>query len=155
MRYALMILLLLGCGDDTQPGPADSGAADAPGGTDGPHADAPTVDAPSSIDGPEGGDGGATMHTLTLNNTLSWCTVSVNGGTSSTAASRTFMFPAGTVVNLHGDTADSTVFVWGFWTGTDGDTTANHDHNMSTTVTMSSDKTVVACCPDIGQTTCP
>lgn len=33
-------------------------------------------------------------------------------------------------------------------TGTDGDTTAAHDKNMTTTVTMTSDKTVLACCPD-------
>ena len=44
--------------------------------------------------------------------------------------------------------APNSIFVWGYWTGTDGDTAAGHDTRMTTTVTMTSDKTVVACCPD-------
>jgi hypothetical protein len=56
-------------------------------------------------------------------------------------------FPAGTVVNL-GAMASASFFVWGYWVGTDGDTSAAHDTSMTTTVTMTASKTVQACCPD-------
>jgi hypothetical protein len=84
-----------------------------------------------------------------------WCAFTVNGGASSTATSTTFTFPAGTVVNLHADKA-SAAFDWGYWFGTDGDTSATHDTAMSTTVTMTTSKKVQACCPVHGTgTPCP
>jgi hypothetical protein len=91
-------------------------------------------------------DGGTATHTLTLNDYLSWCSVTVNSGTASTTATQTLTFPAGTVVNLGGDKASST-FVWGYWVGTTGDTSATHDKAMTTTVKMDQDRTVQACCP--------
>src|SRR5262249_52379020 len=96
--------------------------------------------------------GAATTFTLTIHNTLGWCAVMVNGGTAFTDATKTFTFPASTKVQLHGDTSSAIYFVWGFWSGTDN---GAHDTNMSTTVTMTSDKSVTACCPDVGTTTCP
>jgi hypothetical protein len=93
---------------------------------------------PSAVDA-----GGGSDVTLSINNYLAWCTVTEQ----SEAYMMSMEFPTGTVVNLDAmPVADS--FVWGYWTGTDGDTTASHDTNMMTTVTMSSDKSVEACCPE-------
>lgn len=89
---------------------------------------------------------GNTTVTLTLENYLAWCSVSVDGGAASTAASRVLQFPKDTVVALSGDKANAT-FVFGYWVGTAGDTGPSHDTAMMTTVTMDADKTVQACCP--------
>jgi hypothetical protein len=92
------------------------------------------------------------MFTLAIHDVLAWCDVSVNGGTP-TSAPPSSSFEKGRVIPLHGDTANVNLFVWGFWTGgTDGGAT---DPNMATTVTMSADKFITVCCPDIGFTTCP
>jgi len=91
------------------------------------------------------GEGGTTF-TLKVEDYLSWCTVSINGGTGSITATQSLTFSPGTVVNLMADKASST-FEWGYWVGTAGDTTSAHDTAMGTTVTMSGDKTVQACCP--------
>ena len=84
--------------------------------------------------------------TLTLEDYLSWCSVSVNGGAASRAASQTLTFPMNSVVSLRADKANST-FVFGYWVGTAGDTGPSHDTAMATTVTMDGNKTVQACCP--------
>lgn len=91
------------------------------------------------------------LFTLAIDDILAWCDVSVNGGapTNTPPAS---LFEKGRVIPLHGDTANALIFVWGFWTGTDGGAT---DTNMDTTVTMSADKSIQVCCPDIGVATCP
>jgi hypothetical protein len=83
--------------------------------------------------------------TLKLENYLAWCTVSVNGGASSTTALQTLTFAPNMVVNLAGDKV--TGFEWGYWVGTVGDTGASHDTMMMTTVKMDKDRTVQACCP--------
>jgi hypothetical protein len=44
-------------------------------------------------------------------------------------------------------TPASSVFVWGYWVGTDGDTGASHDTAQAATVTMDKSKVVQACCP--------
>src|SRR5690348_9286675 len=72
----------------------------------------------------------AGMVTLKLENYLNWCSVTVNGGAASTTALQTLSFPAGSVVNLHGDQASAT-FVWGYWRGTANDTGATHDTGMT------------------------
>jgi len=92
---------------------------------------------------------GANTFTLTMENYLSWCTVTEQGTNESSTASVTMTFPAGTVVNLTAAALNST-FVWGYWVGTAGDTTSTHDTNMTTTVTMTANKTVQACCPIAG-----
>ncbi|HET7064279.1 MAG TPA: hypothetical protein VFI49_08360 [Rudaea sp.] len=91
------------------------------------------------------------MFSLTIDDILAWCDVSVNGG-APTSAPPASSFEQGRVIPLHGDTANATYFVWGFWTGTDGGAT---DTKMDTTVTMSADRSITVCCPDIGFATCP
>ena len=89
---------------------------------------------------------GGNTATLTIKNYLSWCTVSVSGGSATTTATQVLPFTRGSVVSLSGDKADPT-FVFGYWVGTAGDTGPTHDTSMATTVTMDGDKTVQACCP--------
>jgi uncharacterized protein YceK len=84
--------------------------------------------------------------TLKLEDYLSWCSVSVNGAVASTNATQTLTVPQGTMVPLSA-TAASSVFVWGYWVGTDGDTSASHDTGQAATVTMDKSKVVQACCP--------
>jgi len=118
----------------------------------------------SSSTNPDGSGGtggtaandGATTYTLIMQNYLQWCTVTEQGTSEGTATPVTMTFPAGTVVNLHADTASAAAFFWAYWVGTDGDTTTAHDTNMTTTVTMTKDKTIQACCPIVGTAaTCP
>ena len=89
-------------------------------------------------------DGTGTF-TLKMENYIQWCLVTEQGTDEGTTDPVTQSFPAGTVVNLHA--MPDTGFVWGYWFGTDGDTTSAHDTNMTTTVTMTKDKTIQACCP--------
>jgi hypothetical protein len=93
----------------------------------------PTADA--------GPDGGEVVVILTLTNYQNWCIVTVDGdgGYIPMAA-----FVVGSVVQL--DASPQPGYVWGYWTGTAGDT-GSGDHNMATTVTMNTGKQVVACCP--------
>jgi hypothetical protein len=88
-----------------------------------------------------GPDGGSVAVILTITNYLDWCAVTVDGdgGYIPMAA-----FVVGTVVDL--DASAKAGYVWGYWTGTDGDT-GSGDRSMSTTVTMTTSKAVVACCP--------
>jgi hypothetical protein len=126
MRASLMLLLCagaLGCGDTTSGG------------------DMAVVmqDLAMKI------DSATAQPTLTVNNTLSWCTVTVTIGSGSptmfTDASRTFMAASGTTVNLQADPLPGFFAVK--WTGT---TTMNGD---KATYVMSSSATqaVTACCP--------
>ncbi len=146
-----------GGNSDSTTGNSDS----ASGGDTGSHADAndggslvdtgsqtDTGTRPDASDGAanDAGDAGATS-TLKIEDYLAWCSVSVNDGGASAASLRTLTVPTGTVVTLSGDTASAVAFVWGYWVGTSGDTTATHDQSKITTVTMSGDKTVQACCP--------
>ena len=84
--------------------------------------------------------------TLKLESYLSWCSVSVNGGAASTDATQTLTVASGTMVPLSATPASS-VFVWGYWVGTDGHTGASHDTAQAATVTMDKSKVVQACCP--------
>jgi hypothetical protein len=124
-------------------GAAGSGGIGGHAGTGGAGGHVSTTDA--AVEHALGADGPATF-TLTLENYLSWCSVTEAGTSEGTTATVTMSFPAGTVVDLNAMAA-SNVFVWDYWVGTDGDTTATHDTSMSTTVTMTKDKTVQACCP--------
>ena len=91
------------------------------------------------------------LFTLSISNYIEWCSISVNNGPAA-ADDPVVAFEQGRVIALQGDTANSAYFVWGFWTGTDA---GNPDTNMDTTVTMTADRNVTVCCPDIGSTTCP
>jgi hypothetical protein len=141
-RFALLLVpIALGCGSDstsTVDAPP-SGSVDAkPMAIDAP---AGTPDTKPGPDAPPGTPDAAVteMVTLTLNNFDFWCTVTADGA----AAPATKMYAKGTVVHLNGGPVGDS-FVWGYWSGTDG---GNHDTSMMTTVTMSADKTVLACCP--------
>jgi hypothetical protein len=98
------------------------------------------------------GDGFEILFSLTISNFEAWCTISVDASPYA-AAIPTSSYRIGTVVDLSAQPA-TMEFVWGYWTGTDGDTGPSHDHNQNTTVTMTADKSVLACCPFSGSTTC-
>ena len=98
------------------------------------------------------GDGFEILFTLTINNFEAWCVVSVDGSSYAPAIPAA-SYRIGTVVDLSAQPA-TMEFVWGYWTGTDGDTGPAHDHSQNTTVTMTADKSVLACCPFSGSTTC-
>jgi hypothetical protein len=91
----------------------------------------------SSSGGGPNNDGGSGF-TLTLNDFDNWCTVTVTPSESS--------YTAGTVVALHA--VGNPTFTFAYWLGTDGANTGNNgqDPNASTMVTMTADKTVLACC---------
>jgi hypothetical protein len=91
------------------------------------------------------GTGGQGLYTLTVQNYLDWCDVTENGTVYPASAPPVMSFAPGTVVDVNAVAA--TGFVWGYWTGTDGDTTSAHDTSMTTAVTMTSNKTILACCP--------
>lgn len=89
---------------------------------------------------------------LTITNYLAWCSVTANRGSPNTSPSFYIDVDQGRIVPLHGDTANATYFIWGYWNGTDA---GGADTNQDPTVTMTADKGVFACCPLVGQTTCP
>lgn len=155
LSFALSALGLAACGSDSTP------AIDAAPGVDQAVAtvDAPAaaVDAPAAaVDAADTPDAAsAAMVTLTVKNYLSWCSVTIENGSPSSAASQTVMVPAGSVVHLNAVKLNDT-FVFGYWFGTDGDTSAAHDTNMTTTATvMDANKTVQACCPFASAPTVP
>jgi hypothetical protein len=142
--FASCALLAVGCSSSSSPTPTGTdsgGAADAGGAAD--------TGAPSD------GGGGAAV-TLKLENYLSWCSVAVNGGAPSSTEVQTLSFAPGTVVNLTANPASAS-FVFAYWVGTAGDTTATHDTQKATTVTMTGNKVVQACCPfaSAPNTPCP
>jgi len=101
--------------------------------------------------------------TLTVKNYLSWCSVSVDGGTASTAAVQTKPITAAGMRNLVA-TAASATFVIGpnMWHHTDGDTGTGDSGtvagSMSTatvTVQATASKCVWVCCPFANGTGCP
>jgi hypothetical protein len=115
----------------------------------------PTVDAgcPGCVvdAGPVLGSG----FTLSVDNFDGWCTVTVNA-VAQVPLVETYTFDAGTVVSL--DATANVNFVWAYWTGTDGADAGNggHDPSMETAVTMDSNKSVLACCDNVGAgLTCP
>lgn len=172
MRKAFLLLGLLtaplplataSCsGDDDGGGGPINGGSDGGGAVDagGGHDAAPSGDTGGGGDtgpgggdaGDAGGDGASGTVTLTINNYLNWCTVSVNGGTTTTMDPISVPVAPNTVVNLHADTAGSS-FVWGYWLGVDGD--GGHDTNMNATATVTKNMTIQACCPTTAAPTTP
>jgi len=164
-KTILLSLLLIGCSDSmtssssTAVDAPAAASADAPGAAAVDARPAATADAPPAGATPDApaaatpdAPSGTSTFTLTIDNYLGWCSITVNGGMAFTDMTKSFTLPASSHAQLHGDTSDSIYFVWGFWSGTDA---GDHDASKSTTVTMTGDKTVRACCPDVGQTTCP
>ncbi|HKA86338.1 MAG TPA: hypothetical protein VKE22_01690 [Haliangiales bacterium] len=95
----------------------------------------PPPDAPPAPPPP---DAPPVTYTLTIDNFINWCVVTVDGVGYVTPVT----FAAGSVAHLHADPAAT--FVWGYWTGTDN---PSPDRMQTTTVTMTSNKSVLACCP--------
>jgi hypothetical protein len=172
----ILVAAPLGCGSPENPdtgGAADSGVADA-GSQPGADAGVDREDAGTGIilslaDAGPADAGGATacgVYTpvqLTVMNYLSWCSVSVNGGTPSTAPVTTTCVGTGTT------TLDATAlsgFVLGDWFGTSGDTGSGDPGTVTgtgasaqsqATVSASGDSACVSvCCPGVnGSAPCP
>jgi hypothetical protein len=93
----------------------------------------------------DAGDAGL-MYTLTINDYINWCGVSVNGGATSTMDPQAFQFAPDASVSLHGDTANSGSFYWGYWQSANlGD--GGLDTNMDVTIQMNGNVNILACCP--------
>lgn len=89
-------------------------------------------------------------YVLTIDNFLAWCSVSVNSAATTPNPPPT-PFTPGAVVSLFGQPVSQN-FIWGYWSGTD---VPGHDGNQTSTVTMTSDRTVFVCCPFTNGTGCP
>ena len=103
--------------------------------------------------------GGGSM--LTVKNYLSWCSVSVNGGTASTAATQMVTVTPGAIPLTASPASASFALSLNMWHHTDGDTTGNGDSGAvtgmtsATTATVtSSGKCVWVCCPFTNGTGC-
>jgi hypothetical protein len=86
--------------------------------------------------GPDAGNGSA--FTLSIVNIQEWCAITVDGAPLDSTAS--YSFDAGTVVDLTAVGSPPGTFTFAYWTNT----SSNSD--SSTTVTMSANETVSACC---------
>ncbi len=132
-------------------------ATDAGGDVDG----GATVDSGTTEDsGAAMTDAGCTGVEVTVLNSLVWCSVSVNGGTPSPAASQTVCVPADSDVSLVA--TPLTGFELGLWHHTTGDTgtgdTGDVSGGMSTaslTAPGTGTACVWVCCPFVGGSGCP
>lgn len=143
------MILVAACGDSSNP------INDAPVVHDGKPIDGTTV----FMDGPSG------TAPLTVKNFDLWCSIAVNGGTSSTSASQIVNVMPGSITLVA--KAASATFEIGptTWHDTAGDTGAGDPGTLagsgptetsSTTVTVGSTaKCVWACCPFANGTGCP
>jgi hypothetical protein len=160
---------------------SDAGTADSGnGGTDASHADGGQGDtgsvdsgvpdsgaADASQGGPDAGSSDAGSSdagclTLTVKNTLVWCSISVGTGTASSASEQTVCVPAGTV-DLAATPKNSS-FILGPWHHTSGDQGYGDPGNVTgtgstarstTTVVVSGATCVWICCPFTGGSGCP
>ena len=139
-RIGSFLALICACSDSNSPPDGGTDAA----GTDASNDVTQGSDAPADVTQGDASDGGSGLYTLTINDYLSWCNVSVNGG-QATATPTPMQFAPDASVALHGDTAGST-FYWGYWQApTLGD--GGKDTNKDVTLTMTGDVTILACCP--------
>lgn len=106
----------------------------------------------------DAGDGGCSGTLLTVDNYVSWCTVSVNGGATSTDATRQFCVTTGSTVNLSASPANGTFEIGTApWHKTAGDTgsgdpgtqsgTGTSAKSVTTVVAAGKTQCVYACCP--------
>jgi len=127
--------------------PSDSGndsSANDSSTTDSSTTDSSTKDSSTT----DASDAGPTQYTLTINDYLSWCNVSVNGVDAGNNPP-SYLFSPDASVALSGDTADTNFFYWGYWQApTLGD--GGKNTNMNVTIQMNGNVTVLACCPDNG-----
>lgn len=149
-RLAALALVLVACGgDDDANTHQDAHVVDAPAPKDAAidaRPDAAPPDAPP--DGPPG------TQQLTVKNAEVWCSVTVNGGTASSAAEQQVFVQPGQIqliaTPLNGFALDAHM-----WHHTDGDTSGNGEAGDVTgaisvttaTVTATGPKCVWVCCP--------
>jgi hypothetical protein len=150
MRACLTLLLCtaaLGCGSSTSNPDSAAPSPDFALPTGG------SVDLAGPVDMAKkmGSDGGM-LETLTVNNTLAWCTVTVTIGngtpTTFTDATRNFMVAAGATVNLQADPLPNFIAVK--WTGV---TTMSGD-KATYVMTSAATQMVTACCAHTNGTGC-
>src|SRR5580704_2591954 len=107
-----------------------------------------------------GGCSGATPIALTVNNYLSWCSVSVAGGAASSAASQTVCVASGSV-DLTATALSGFVLGPDPWHGTSGDTGSGDPGTLSgmmSTAKVNASGTAACawvCCPFTNGTGCP
>ena len=141
MRACFLAVLVVGCGE-VKAEKTDA-AIDSRG-----------IDTPKAIDAPSGPqDAPAGTSALTVKNYLSWCSVSVNGGAASTAASQIVNVTPGTIP-LAADAATGFILDAHMWHHTNGDTAGTGEGGTvsgttsSTAVTVGmTAKCVWVCCP--------
>jgi hypothetical protein len=128
--------------DTTQPDSSKSDGSTSDGST----SDGSTGDAAT--------DATSNQLTLTIQDYLGWCNVTVNDAGPNTGTAQTYAFGPDASVALHGDTANATLFYWGYWGNvndggmlSDGGQDINKDVNFNITGNV----TLHACCPDNGQ----
>jgi hypothetical protein len=117
-----------------------------------PNDSSPTDTGSDASDASDASDG-APQVTLTVNDYLSWCKVTVNGGAPNIASPQMYTYPANTVITAVGDTANVAAFYWGYWgnVGPDGGLAdGGEDLSKTVTFTITADTTLNACCPDNG-----
>jgi hypothetical protein len=152
MRRLALILLIAAC-DSGGKGSGHDAAIDTPHPIDSPVA----IDAPM-IDGPPG------TTPLTVKNYLNWCSVTVNGGTASTAASQLVNVTPGSIP-LVAKVASAAFEISGnMWHHTSGDTGAGEPGTVTgtgaatqsaATITVGATAACVwVCCPFVGGTGC-
>jgi hypothetical protein len=151
-----VIACVAGCGDDGGKGANKDAAIDSKVAIDATPIDA-AIDAPP-VDAPPG------TFPLKVKNYLSWCDVSVNGGTSSAGAEQTVNVLPGNIPLL-AKAANATFEVSGnMWHHTTGDagagetgmvtTPASGKQSTAVAVVGSAAKCVWVCCPFVGGTGC-
>ena len=112
--------------------------------------DATTTDSSAT----DASDASSNQLTLTVKDYLAWCNVTVNGGSPNTSTTQTYQFAPDASVVLHGDTASSNSFYWGYWGNVDDAgvlADGGRDLNKDVTFNINGNLTLNACCPDNGQ----
>jgi hypothetical protein len=154
--FASIALALAGCSNT--PAAVDTGAGGNDAGNDAATVSMTDAGSDAGGGGTDSGGGGADSGCdgvlLTVHNYLAWCSVSINGGTTSTAGTQTVCVPANTEVPLV-HTAASSSFILGTWHHTDGDTGTGEAGTVSGSMSSTTVQTdavgttacVWVCCP--------
>jgi len=115
--------------------------------------DGSATDAATDSSTSDAGDASSGQLTLTVKDYLNWCNVFVNDAGPSTADPQTYQFAPDASVALHGDTANTTLFYWGYW-GNVNDAGAlqdgGQDLGQDVKFNINGNVELHACCPDKG-----
>ncbi len=150
---------------------SSSGGMDGSSGTDsssGADTGAPPIDGATEASVPDGGTSDGGNVTLTVMNFLSWCSVTINGGTASTGASVTSSVPVGSTATIVATPAPNSSFQigpdpWFGVTQNDGGAAAGTDNGSgatetsTATVVVTGNQCVSVCCQEANNapTPCP